>query len=197
MVLCILSFQAYALNHDFDYPSDYAIAAHRMVDAMDDFAAPFTRRDRAYKHAPRWGIHLPNSTASEIPLQQQNYWMRPVDPYAWTEPHKQVQDDFPSHQWLPKPPHGVAALEQYLTILDGSWQGVGQDVLIIRGDRFRLYMNANQFRDGYISVKGNQLTMIVPNEKTQRTFEFAEFNGFLALKTEQGQVLRYKLISKH
>jgi len=195
ILFLLFSSISHAQTTEFEYPSNAAIIAHRMVDAMDDLTQG--KSQRRYKKNTRWGENLPNHADNRSKLEQQNYWMQTNNPYSWTEPHKKNNQQLPSHSWLPAPPQGVAALEHYLTVLDGSWQGSANDVLIIRGDKFRLYVNPKQFRDGYISVNGNQLTMILPSEKTQKVFEFAEFNGQLALRSQQGIIIRYQLISKY
>lgn len=72
-------------------------------------------------------------------------------------------------------------------LLDGVWQGRGSEILIIRGNQFRVY----KYVDGSLQIQGNKLIMHHPQADVVRQYEFATQNDQLILRDPHGQILLY------
>ena len=57
---------------------------------------------------------------------------------------------------------------------------------------FRIYANADTYRDGRYEVRGNQLAMIDPASGKGRTYDFALSEGRLVLSDKDGNLLLFR-----
>lgn len=76
--------------------------------------------------------------------------------------------------------------------LDGVWEGRNGELLIVQGNRFRIYPGASHYVDGYIQLRGDRLAMYNPENEHIRPFEFAESEGRLALRDPAGTLFLYR-----
>ena len=83
------------------------------------------------------------------------------------------------------------------TSLDGIWQGRSGDVLVMWGNRFRIYADTDRFTEGQLRVQGNQLWLHNPTSNTTQRYEYALYQGRLALRDAYGQLLLYRRADTH
>lgn len=76
--------------------------------------------------------------------------------------------------------------------LDGVWEGRNGELLIVQGNRFRIYPGASHYVDGYIQLQGDRLALYNPANEHIRPFEFAESEGRLALRDPEGSLFLYR-----
>ncbi|MCP3666980.1 MAG: hypothetical protein GY696_31560 [Gammaproteobacteria bacterium] len=82
------------------------------------------------------------------------------------------------------------------TQLDGSWQGRNGEVLVIRQGQFRLYPNRTTHKQGLLTIRGPRLLLMHdPETNSQRFYEYAEQQGKLALRDQNGNMLLFKRIN--
>lgn len=80
--------------------------------------------------------------------------------------------------------------------LSGTWQGDNGDVLVIRGDRFRIYDGESFYNDGTFRIVGNQLLIYAPTSGIVRRYQFAYRGNQLALRDSAGQVLSFRRLDE-
>lgn len=76
--------------------------------------------------------------------------------------------------------------------LDGVWEGRNGELLIVQGNRFRIYPGASHYVDGYIQLQGDRLALYNPGNEHIRPFEFAESEGRLAMRDPSGTLFLYR-----
>ena len=76
--------------------------------------------------------------------------------------------------------------------LDGVWEGRNGELLIVQGNRFRIYPGSSGFVDGYIQLSGERLAMYNPENAHISPFDFAESEGRLALRDRNGGHFLYR-----
>lgn len=79
-----------------------------------------------------------------------------------------------------------------ITALEGSWQGESGEMLVIRGDRFRIYQDRQNYRQGRLAHPEPGLLLLQEAQSGQvRPYRFAESEGRLILFDPEGTLLRY------
>lgn len=78
--------------------------------------------------------------------------------------------------------------------LDGVWEGRGGELLIVQGNRFRIYPGSTGYVEGYIQTRGDRLALYNPENANISPFEFAESEGRLALRDSAGTLILYRRI---
>ena len=64
---------------------------------------------------------------------------------------------------------------------------------MVRGQRFRIYLSRDHFKDGSLRMLGpNRLVMIDPERELEREYEYALHQDKLALRDAQGKLLLFK-----
>ncbi len=96
----------------------------------------------------------------------------------------------PSMPWAGKP-KGPASSE----LLEGAWEGQGGELLLIRRGMFRIYADAETYRDGHLQVQGNHLQLRDEESGRTRDYEMRHQGDQLALRTPEGDVLLYRRLS--
>jgi hypothetical protein len=76
--------------------------------------------------------------------------------------------------------------------LEGVWEGRTGDLLIVQGNRFRIYAGDAARVDGYIMVRGNRVALFNPVDSNTQLYEYAESEGRLALRDASGQLMLYR-----
>jgi hypothetical protein len=80
-------------------------------------------------------------------------------------------------------------------VLDGSWEGQGGELLLIRRGMFRIYADAETYRDGHLRVQGDRLQLKDSESGRTRDYEMRHQGDQLALRTPEGDVLLYRRIA--
>ena len=78
------------------------------------------------------------------------------------------------------------------TQLEGTWQGRGGEVLVVRGNRYRIYAAPDQHTDGQLAIEGDILWLGNPQAGTVQRYEFASHEGRLALRDPWGPLLLFR-----
>jgi hypothetical protein len=76
--------------------------------------------------------------------------------------------------------------------LEGVWEGRSGELLIVQGDRFRIYSPDVQRVDGLIQVREDRLALYNPLDEQAQPFQFAESEGRLVMRDLSGQVYLYR-----
>ena len=76
--------------------------------------------------------------------------------------------------------------------LEGVWEGRNGELLIVQGNRFRIYPGSAGYVDGYLQLSGDRLAMYNPEDADARPFEYAEHQGRLVLRDGTGQLYLYR-----
>lgn len=76
--------------------------------------------------------------------------------------------------------------------LDGIWQGQGGELVLVMYGHFRIYANADAYRDGRYEVRDQRIIMQDPQTGATRAFEFALSEGRLVLRDKDGQLLLFR-----
>lgn len=97
----------------------------------------------------------------------------------------------PSMPWGGSRQKGTASSE----FLDGSWEGQDGELLLIRRGMFRIYADAETFRDGHLQVQGDRLQLKDSESGRTREYEMRHQGDQLGLRTPEGEVLLYRRIS--
>jgi hypothetical protein len=78
------------------------------------------------------------------------------------------------------------------SLLEGVWEGRDGELLVVQGDRFRIYSALMQRVDGLVHIQGNRLALYNPLDQHAQAFEFAESQGRLVMRDVEGQVYLYR-----
>jgi hypothetical protein len=76
--------------------------------------------------------------------------------------------------------------------LEGVWEGSDDGLLIVQGERYRLYAPLSGSIDGDIRVKGDRIELSNQRESFTQEFEYALDQGRLVFRDRQGQVYLYR-----
>ena len=76
--------------------------------------------------------------------------------------------------------------------LEGIWEGRNGELLIVQGNRFRIYPGTAAHVEGYLQTQNDQVVLYNPKEASRRPFDFAEFQGRLVLRDAQGNLYLYR-----
>jgi hypothetical protein len=76
--------------------------------------------------------------------------------------------------------------------LDGSWEGQGGELLLVRRGMFRIYADAQTYRDGHLTVQGNRLQLKDADSGRTRDYEMRHQGDQLALRTPEGDTMLFR-----
>jgi hypothetical protein len=76
--------------------------------------------------------------------------------------------------------------------LEGIWEGRGGELLIVQGNRFRIYAGSAAHVDGYIMVRANRVALYNPVDSNTQLYEYAQSQDRLALRDASGQLYLYR-----
>jgi hypothetical protein len=80
--------------------------------------------------------------------------------------------------------------------LDGSWEGQGGELLLIRRGMFRIYADAQTYRDGHVTVQGNRLQLKDAESGRARDYEMRHQGDQLALRTPEGELMLFRRLTE-
>ena len=80
------------------------------------------------------------------------------------------------------------------TRLEGDWLSPGGERLTIRGSRFHLEAGPDRLLEGVLQIRGRALALHSPRHRQTWIYEYAEQEGRLALRNDQGQLLLYRRV---
>jgi len=76
--------------------------------------------------------------------------------------------------------------------LEGIWEGRDGELVIVQGERFRIYSPEFRQVDGLVRIQGNRLALYNPLDGHARPFEFAEHQGRLIMRDLAGRLYLYR-----
>lgn len=76
--------------------------------------------------------------------------------------------------------------------LDGVWEGRSGELLIVQGNRFRIYPGFTRYVEGYIQTRGDRLALYNLENANIGPFEFAESEVRRALRDSAGTLFLYR-----
>jgi hypothetical protein len=76
--------------------------------------------------------------------------------------------------------------------LDGIWQGRGGEIVLVMYGHFRIYADAENYRDGLYQIRDSRLILYDPQTGSQRSYEFALDEGRMVLRGDDDQLLLYR-----
>ena len=76
--------------------------------------------------------------------------------------------------------------------LDGIWQGQSGELVLVMYGHFRIYANADNYRDGRYEVLDDHIIMHDPQTGAKRAYEFALSEGRLVLRDREGDLLLFR-----
>jgi hypothetical protein len=76
--------------------------------------------------------------------------------------------------------------------LEGLWEGRNGELLIVQGERFRIYSPDVRRVDGLIQIREDRLALYNPLYEQAQAFQFAESDGRLVMRDLSGQVYLYR-----
>ncbi|HEB95323.1 MAG TPA: hypothetical protein ENI96_02690 [Sedimenticola thiotaurini] len=203
----------------------YGRMAESMLDMMDAFASAYQKRQGSAPGNPsrNWGGSAPWSQSMQqmgpwgggMPWgQSMNPWslynpmanpMGNVNPFGMTTPGSMPWPQMPGSApanpfWgntYQAPPAGGGTLPPPArSPLDGRWQGRSGEILEVRDGRFRIYQDADSYREGVIDrVDDSHLSMRDPASGVSRDYEYAVNEGRLVLRDDAGNLLLYRQIN--
>lgn len=116
----------------------------------------------------------------------------------WTMPGgmtNSIPGNIPFNQWNRFIPSEKQ--NDYKTPLDGRWQGQTGEILAISNGRFRIYQQRNKYKEGQLFIQqNNRLVLQHSDTGNSSFFEYAESNGQLVLRGENGQLLLFRRIDR-
>ncbi|MES9900762.1 MAG: hypothetical protein ABW148_17330 [Sedimenticola sp.] len=94
-------------------------------------------------------------------------------------------------------PGGYPSYKSAPSVLDGGWQGQQGTVLVIKRNRFRLYLDRDTFREGELILHDqNLLLMRDPKTGIENPFEYVESKGRMVLRSKDGQIMLFRRIRR-
>ena len=90
---------------------------------------------------------------------------------------------------------GAGAGRESTDFLDGQWEGQDGELLVVRRGMFRLYADAETWRDGYLTLRGERLTLRDAESGASREYDLRQQDDLLALRSPDGQVIGFRRLS--
>ncbi|MEJ2621286.1 MAG: hypothetical protein P8163_13780 [Candidatus Thiodiazotropha sp.] len=158
--------QTYAGNSASQIMSSAMLA---MMDTMGDLAHRYKRGDNWYNDSDR------------------------VNPY----PYPYYGPPAYANAYPPAQPSGSYALPPYYRNLprsevDGIWIGQGGEIVLVMYGYFRVYADAETYRDGRYEIDQDLLRLYDLANGASQTYQYALDSGRMIMRNRQGQILLFK-----
>ena len=184
----------------------FANAMDMMMDAMDRYARKRSWDDALSSYSTQaqpwsWG-GMPGMTP-QMPGQSQMQQMLQSAP-ATAQGFGRMARQMPSTpQWSPAwggqpagqlaPGPGLGRAGRGISgPLDGIWQGSTGEVLMVRNGYCRIYASRENYNDCRISVQASNALITSATSGESREYEYAVYQGRLALRDSDGNILLYR-----
>jgi hypothetical protein len=106
-------------------------------------------------------------------------------PYTYSTPG---YGDLPMHDLTPRP-HSRTLTK---SVLDGIWVGRAGEIVLVMYGHFRIYANAEVYRDGRYRIAGNKLYMLDPETELVQQYDYILDDGRMIMRSESGDFLYFK-----
>ncbi len=80
--------------------------------------------------------------------------------------------------------------------LEGTWQGLNGEILILRGNRFLIRSPSGQTVHGIFMIYGNRMIAYCVESDNVCRFALGMRNNMLAFQSESGAILSFKRLSR-
>ncbi|CAD7855714.1 MAG: hypothetical protein [Olavius algarvensis Gamma 1 endosymbiont] len=161
-----------------------ANAMARMMEAMGLFDAAPASRDfggvPANPWAGAWGSALDAPWDGPVPNRSRNLTMR------------DLMRQFARGMTPPGENGGERPSGWKPSRLEGVWEGRTGELLIVQGERFRIYSPEMQRVDGLMQTRGDRLALYNPRDRHAQPFEFVERQGRLIMRDLAGNLYLYR-----
>ena len=138
-----------------------ADAMAKMMEAMGMFDSAPAQRDRADVFADPWFLRDPFGASGWGPAPD-TPWGGSV-PDRWRTPAMRgLMQQFARRMLPPGERNGDWPRAWQLSRLEGTWEGRDGELVIVQGERFRIYSPELQRVDGLMRVQGNRLALYNP-----------------------------------
>jgi hypothetical protein len=162
-----------------------------MMDTMGELAHRF-------KNDTEWDFDISSSPSGNRYGWNGSPWGNPGRGYPGYMPLQQgfypYNYSTPGFDGLPMP--GPALQPQPPTtnksVLDGIWIGRGGEIVLVMYGHFRIYANAEVYRDGRYRIVGNKLYMLDPETERVQAYNYTLDNGRMIMRSESGDFLYFK-----
>ena len=94
----------------------------------------------------------------------------------------------------PAYPYGAAPYYNTITPaeVDGIWIGQAGEIVLVMYGHFRIYADAEIYRDGRYRIDGQRLLMHDPRSGATQAYQYALDSGRMIMRGEDGTVLLFK-----
>lgn len=157
-----------------------ADAMTRMMEAMGLFDAAPAEPWSARGPAGAWGSGLGAP------------WGGPASARSRTSPLRDLMRQFARGMISPDGSGGERPSSWKPSRLEGVWEGRAGELLIVQGERYRIYSPEMQRVNGLIQIRGDRLALYNPLDRRAQPFEFAKHQGRLILRDLAGNLYLYR-----
>jgi len=168
-----------------------ANAMARMMEAMGLFDSAPAQRDLGGVFADYWSSGEPFG-ASGWGLARGAPWSGPVPDRSRAAMMRGLMRQFNRRMSPPGESSGDWPMAWKPARLEGVWEGRDGELVIVQGERFRIYSPELQRVDGLVRIQGNRLALYNPLDGHARPFEFAEHQGRLIMRDLAGRLYLYR-----
>lgn len=124
-------------------------------------------------------------------------WGPPAGGMPWGSPFQDPSRAFGMAEVMKQfsrnvPPPGSGMSPWRGSRLEGIWEGRGGELLIVQGNRFRIYAGNTSYVDGYLHIDGDRLALYNAAEKQAQPFKYAESDGRLVMRGKEGEIYLYR-----
>ncbi|WP_133512381.1 hypothetical protein [Candidatus Thiosymbion oneisti] len=168
-----------------------ADAMAKMMEAMGLFDSAPAQRDLGGIFADPWSLQGPFGALGWGPTFGAP-WGGPVPDRSRAAVMRELMRRFTRQMPLPGGNSGDWPTAWKPSRLEGVWEGRDGELVIVQGERFRIYSPELQRVDGLMRIRGNRLALYNPLDGHARPFEFTEHQGRLIMRDPAGQLYLYR-----
>lgn len=103
----------------------------------------------------------------------------------------------PFQESFPQGPFDGGGFPAAGSLLEGRWQGRAGEIFEVHGNRFRIYQDPQNYREGIIEqIDDRRLSMRDPESGVTREYEYAVNQGRLVLRDTAGNLMLYRQLTQ-
>ena len=130
-----------------------------------------------------YGTMMPGMTNWNMPFQG------PTQMFGMHDKMDQLGHQLPSdHRQMQNPWFKEPSKSPF----EGTWEGANGKLVIVPGDRFRIYAPGTTYVDGIVKIQGDRVALYNPVDQQARPFDYAMQQGRLVLRDDAGQLFLYR-----